>query len=145
MKSIITTLMAVSLLAHTSMANACGESLYRVGKGVSYRAYSAPLPANLLVFADSERARQVAAELAKAGHGVQVVQDTGELETELRKGGYDVVIAPSAQRETVESLASSGASFLAVGSGGADGRELAPDDDIKQYLKAIHKSLKQKA
>lgn len=144
MKALATIFFVTIALVVGSAAQACGESLYRVGKGVSYRAYSAPLPANLLVFADSERAKEVAAQLAQAGHGVHLVADTDELESELRKGGYDIVIAPSAQRATVESLASSESSFLAVG-GGSGSSELAPDDDIKRYLKAIHKALKRRA
>lgn len=139
----ISALIALAAVLVGTNAMACGESLYRVGKGVSYRAYSAPLPANLLVYANSERAKEIAAELARAGHGVHLVADASELESELRKGGYDVVIAPDSERQTVETLSSAGSSYLAVGSG--DGAGLAPDDNIKQYLKAIHKALKQKA
>jgi hypothetical protein len=34
-------------------ALACGDSLYRVGKGVSYRVYTAPLPGSVLVYGQS--------------------------------------------------------------------------------------------
>ena len=139
----ITAIFVIGAVLASANAWACGESLYRVGKGVSYRAYSAPLPANLLVYANSERAKEIAAELARAGHGVHLVADSAQLESELRKGGYDVVIAPDTERGTIESMSSTGSRYLAVGSG--EGAKLAPDDDIKRYLKAIHKALKQKA
>ena len=65
---------------------ACGDSLYRVGKGVSYRIYTAPLPGSVLVYGQSEGAQQLAEALAKSGHGVRLVSNTEELESELESG-----------------------------------------------------------
>ena len=75
-------------------ALACGDSLYRVGKGISYRAYTAPLPGSVLVYGQSEGAKQLAEALAQSGHGVRLVDNEIELSTELQTGDYDVVIAP---------------------------------------------------
>ena len=136
---------------------ACGDSLYRVGRDLSYRTYSAPLPGNLLVYADSESARQLATELAESGHGVILVGNPDDLVSELQKGGYDVVISPFSQRETVESAeASSGnfdATFVPIAAndeeedqaGEAYGQVIASTDTIKHYLRAIHRVLKMKA
>jgi len=138
-------------------AYACGDSLYRVGRSVSYRTYSAPLPGNLLFYADSESARQLATELAESGHGVNMVDNPEELASELEKGGYDVVITPFSQLETVEStidrIGESDASLLPIAANDEEeqqaeqsyGRALASTDSIKQYLRAIHRALKTRA
>ena len=44
MKLRFTMLIAVFASLFALEAFACGDSLYRVGKGVSYRVYTAPLP-----------------------------------------------------------------------------------------------------
>jgi hypothetical protein len=137
---------------------ACGDSLHRVGKGVSYRVYTAPLPGSVLVFGQTEGAKQLADALAKAGHGVHLVDSKEELEIEMVKGGYDVIIAPYSEHEAVESSAgkvtSVGATYLPVALNGAEGDlakksydkvMMADKDEIKHYLKAIHKTLRSKA
>jgi len=137
---------------------ACGESLHRVGKGVSYRIYTAPLPGNVLVYGQSEGTKQLAEALAKAGHGVRLVGSEEELELELEKGGYDVVIAAYSEREAVESnttgAAVSKTTFLPVALNSEEEKlakqsynrvMMAEKDGIKHYLKAIHKTLKSKA
>ena len=158
MKSLVA-LLAAAILTITSVdAFGCGDSLYRVGKGVSYRVYTAPLPGNLLVFAPTEGARQLAEELAKSGHGVHLVSNLDELESELQNGGYDVVIAPFSERSTIESAkadaSNSSASFLPVAFTKEDeqlakqsyDRVMVPEKhEIKHYLKAIHVALKSRA
>lgn len=134
-------------------AIACGDSMYRVGKGVSYRVYTAPLPGSVLVYGQSEGAKTLAEALAKSGHGVRYVQSEAELQSELSSGSYDVVIASYAEHDTVE--ASSGnTTYLPV----VDTRDqakmveanyakvmVADRDEIKHYLKAIHKTLKSRS
>ncbi|MDH4021233.1 MAG: hypothetical protein OEU84_16695 [Xanthomonadales bacterium] len=147
---LISTVISLNVLA-------CGDSLYRVGKGMSYRVYTAPLPGSVLVYGQSEGARQLAEELAKSGHGVHLVENEEELTTELVKGGYDVVIAPYSEHETIESSTdqadSSKVSYIPVTMSEGEerlakqsySRVMAADkDEIKHYLKAIHKTLKSK-
>jgi hypothetical protein len=138
-------------------ALACGDSLYRVGKGVSYRIYTAPLPGNVLVYGQTEGAKQLAEALAQSGHGVRLVDNQMDLTMELETGNYDVVIAPFSEHATVEASSESSGSvtttYLPVA---LDGNEeqiatqtyskvmVADKDEIKHYLKAIHKSLKSK-
>jgi hypothetical protein len=86
-------------------AIACGDSMYRVGKNVSYRVYTAPLPGSVLVYGQSEGARLLAEALAQSGHGVRYVQNEAELESELSSGSYDVVIASYSEHAQEEILA----------------------------------------
>ncbi len=143
----ITVILASSV---STAALACGDSLYRAGKGVSYRIYSAPLPGNLLIFGTSESARLLAEELARSGHEVQLVRNSDDLTQQLASGKYDVVIAPYGERESVEA-ANSSSSFLPIAVAGDEeklakqsyDRVMVPEKhEIKHYLKAIHRALK---
>ncbi len=147
--------LATTLLSGNVLA--CGDSLYRVGKGVSYRVYTAPLPGSVLVYGTGEGAEQLAQELARSGHGVRLVSNDEELQSEIGSGAYDVVIAAYADQSAVESTASNTANaptFLPVAMDSdqeARAREeyervmLAEKDEIKHYLKAIHQTLKQRS
>ena len=152
----LSTLLISAVISFNALA--CGDSLYRVGKGISYRVYTAPLPGSVLVYGQSESAQQLAEALAKSGHGVRFVSNEQELESELQSGGYDVVIASYSEREAVEATKSrataSETTYLPVA---LDSQEeslarvdydrvmVAEQDEIKHYLKAIHKTLKSKA
>ena len=150
----IVIIIATSLLG--TSAHACGDSLYRVGKGVLYRVYTAPLPGSVLVYGEGAAAEQLAQELARSGHGVRLVSTGDELQSEVVSGTYDVVIAAYSHQSTVEStvsLAANAPTFLPVALDPAEkaeaGKEykrvmLAETDEIKHYLKAIHQTLKQR-
>lgn len=141
----------------TGNALACGDSLYRVGKGVSYRVYTAPLPGSVLVYGQGEGAEQLAQELARSGHGVRLVSNDEELRAEVGSGAFDVIIAAYADQSTVESTVGADAdapTFLPVALDSAEERlaleryervMLAEKDEIKHYLKAIHQTLKQRS
>jgi len=148
-----------ALLASVFSMNAfaCGDSLYRVGKGVSYRVYTAPLPGSVLVYGESEGARQLAEALAQSGHGVRLVDNQMDLATELESGNYDVVIAPYSEHDSVEASANGfealQTTYLPVAMDRDEAKVahqdyekvmVADKDEIKHYLKAIHKSLKNK-
>ena len=149
-KSIRWVVLLVALVSFNAWA--CGDSLYRVGKGVSYRVYTAPLPGSVLVYGQSEGARQLAEALAQSGHGVQLVQNEIELNLELQSGDYDVVIAPYRDHGTVEASGSMAeATYLPVAMTKQEAKVanesyskvmVADRDEIKHYLKAIHKTLK---
>ena len=141
---------AVLALLFAVDAIACGDSMYRVGKGVSYRVYTAPLPGSVLVYGQSEGAKQLAEALAQSGHGVRFVESQADLELELSSGSYDVVIASYDDHDAVEANAS-GTSYLPVVASKDEVREaegsysqvmVADRDEIKHYLKAIHNTLK---
>jgi menaquinone-dependent protoporphyrinogen IX oxidase len=154
MKLPITAIIALASLFLSLEVFACGDSLYRVGKGVSYRVYTAPLPGNVLVYGQSESAKQLAEALAQSGHGVHLVENETDLAQEMSSGGYDVVIATYSDHALVEAnQEGSGTEFIPV----AESKEeeqaanrsydrvlLADQAEIKHYLKAIHKLLKSK-
>ena len=150
---------AVFLIICSLGANAwaCGDSLYRVGKGVAYRVYTAPLPGNVLVYGSSEAAEELAKALSESGHNVDVVHTELELSLEMGNGGYDVVIGSYSDHDAIESMVSttvSKATFLPVVDSETEEKAVkqsydrvmvANRDEIKHYLKAIHKTLKSKA
>ena len=153
-RTLLLATLASSLVAGNALA--CGDSLYRVGKGVSYRVYTAPLPGSVLVYGQGEGAEQLAQELARSGHGVRLVSNDTELRTEIGSGAYDVVIAAYSDQSAVEStstFAVNAPTFLPVA---LDSNQealarkeyervmLAEKDEIKHYLKAIHQTLKQR-
>ena len=153
-RTVFLTALAVTLIGGN--AYACGDSLYRVGKGVSYRVYTAPLPGSVLVYGDGEGADLLAKELARSGHGVKLVRNDKELQAELGSGAYDVVIAAYADQSLVVpsvNAAAGATTFLPVALTEDEEKQareehehvmLAEKDDIKHYLKAIHQTLKQK-
>lgn len=154
MKSPITAVIVLLTLFLSLEAFACGDSLYRVGKGVSYRVYTAPLPGSVLVYSQSEEAKQLAEALAQSGHGVRLVESESEFAQEMGKGGYDVVIAAYSDHAVVEAnQEGSGTQFIPVALSEEEEQAakqsydrvlLADQAEVKHYLKAIHKSLKSK-
>lgn len=155
MKSPVFTLIVLLALSLSLEAFACGDSLYRVGKPVSYRVYTAPLPGSVLVYSQSEAAKQLAEALAQSGHGVYLVESEAEFAQEMKQGGYDVVIAAYSDHAVVEAnQEDTGTEFIPVAVSKDEEQAakrtydrvlLADDAEIKHYLKAIHKSLKSKA
>lgn len=132
---------------------ACGESLFRVGKGVTFREYSAPLPGSILVVANTEAEMVLVERLAAAGHDIHVVSDPSEIGAELQNHDVDIVLAYYSQREFVEAQMSDSltVTFIPVAQDGtqevsqADAsyqQSLTNEDSVLIYLKTIHKTLK---
>jgi len=153
--AILLATIASTLIAGNALA--CGDSLYRVGKGVSYRVYTAPLPGSVLVYGHGVAAEQLAQELARSGHGVRLVSSDVELQAEIGSGAYDVVIAAFSDHSAVESTthtAANAPTFLPVALDADEEAQalkeyervmIAEKDEIKHYLKAIHQTLKQRS
>lgn len=135
-------------------AFACSESLYRVGHGVKFREYTAPIPGNVLVIAKTEAEREFASWLASAGHQVKVVERADAVGDALKAKPYDVILGYFADRETIEAesdRSNSTAAFIPVVSKGSVDevvakatyrRTLTSDSGGRDYLKAIHKEIK---
>jgi len=135
-------------------ASACTESLFRVGKGVQYRQYQAPLPGNILMVARTKTERMVAEWLASTGHNVQVVEDPDRLATYLSKDMYDVVLAHYDDRDEVaaqEASAGAHVKYIPVADesegeqqeAAAQFRQtLNSNSSPKDILKAIHRTMK---
>jgi len=152
MKTAIATLTACMTIMISSNVLACGESLFRVGKGVSFREYTAPLPGNILVVAKTDAELAMVERLAAAGHSIHVVSDPSQIRDELQQHEIDIVLAYFSQRETVEAqTASSSVAYLPVAMEGTAEekqamslyeRSLSNEDSVKNFLKTIHRTLK---
>ena len=134
-------------------ANACGESLFRVGRGVAYRAQTAPLPGNVLVVAPSAESKELVEKLSAAGHRVRVVDSPEQVAEEIRSGKYDVVLASYNDRHMITADSSGVAkapAYIPVATedsqkalaAQAYPRYLSINDDFTQYLRVIHRTLK---
>jgi hypothetical protein len=132
-------------------AQACGESLFRVGRGAAYRAQTAPLPGNVLLVSPSAEAKALAERLAAAGHHVRVVDTADLIAAELGKDKYDVVLASFNDRELVAAqTAGATASYIPVATEEGQSelaaqsfeRHLSADDDFTQFLRVIHRTLR---
>jgi hypothetical protein len=142
---------AASFSSVTFDASACGESLFRVGRGAAYRAQTAPLPGNVLLVAPSEEAKALAERLAAAGHKVHIVETANLISDELKNGKYDIVLASYNDRELVAAQ-TAGATAKYVPVATEEGqkeaaaqsyeRYLSRDDDFTQFLRVIHRTLK---
>ena len=137
----------------TANALACGESLFRVGKGVGFREYTAPLPGSVLVVANTPGEMAMVERLAAAGHDVLVVSDPSEIRNALENHEIDIVLAYYSQRDEVESqmTPAAPATYIPVAVDGtaevSDAGEqyqttLTNEDSVLQYLKTIHLTLK---
>lgn len=148
----IATLTACAATLISGSVLACGESLFRVGKGVNFREYTAPLPGNILVVAKTEAELAMVERLAAAGHNIHVVSDPSEIRDELQQHEIDIVLAYFSEREmVVAQSASSSATFLPVAMDGTQEeaeaeqmfeRSLSNEDSVKKFLKTIHRTLK---
>ena len=110
----LTTLTGCILALIAGNAFACGESLFRVGKGVAFREYTAPLPGSILVVANTEAELALVERLAAAGHDIHVVSDPSEIGEELQEHDIDIVLAYYSEREVVEDEMSSMASVAYI-------------------------------
>ena len=137
-------------------ASACGESLFRVGKGVAFREYTAPLPGSILAVANTEAELALVERLAAAGHDVHVVTDPSKIGEELKNHKIDVVLAYYSARDVVEDEMASMASatYIPVAMDGTleifeagerYQQSLSNEDSVLKYLKTIHKTLKEQS
>ena len=153
MRTTIALLAVLAAAGISQTAIACGDSLYRVGKGTPYRTYTTPLPGQLLIYADNENAESLAQGLADSGHDVFVAVTTDALRDALEQGDFDVVLAPFTKRDVVAASGNTSTSYLPVAGDREErkaaaqtfDRVLESDDNIKRYLKTIHKTLKSRA
>jgi len=152
----VAALSAISLPVVPNQVFACGESMFRLGKGVHFQAYYAPIPGSVLVYARTDEERAIAEQLQEAGHSVQIVSNDLDLAMEMQNQQFDVVVAPFSKRDEVEAQTSQIANHPdwvpVIESGSADAKlarsqyrhTVSVNDDIRKYLKAIHQSLNAK-
>jgi hypothetical protein len=151
-RAALTALITCSAAFLSADVLACGESLFRVGKGLTYRDYTAPFPGNILIVANTEGEFAMAERIAAAGHHVHVISDPGEISDQLQDEQFEVVMAYYTQRKIVETqLRDTSITYLPVAHAGTPEEELAEsayrsslssDDSVKTFLKTIHRALK---
>lgn len=146
--------LAALLVFMSETASACGESLFHVGKGVTFRDYTAPLPGKILIVARTEGELILAERLAAAGHEVRIVADPNEIGDVLADADFDIVMTLFAQRQIVEAQlrsVASNVSYLPVAQKNTPEEAAAKDvtryalstgDSIKHFLRSIHRTLK---
>lgn len=144
----------IILIANDTLA--CGESLYRVGRGVLYREYTAPLPGRILVVARTEPELAMAERIAAAGHDVHVVSWPDAIGNEIDSSdhGFDLVLAYYSQRAEIEAqTAATSIGYLPVivnpneeaEAEALYGRYVPDQASVKQFLKSIHSALRARA
>lgn len=105
-----------------SVAYACGDKFLMVGRGARFnQAYAAIYPAAILLYAHAGRVASTAmldpqfqANLARAGHRVQVVKDEEQLAQVLQTGDFDLVLADIGDVEATKPKADQSPSKPAV-------------------------------
>lgn len=143
----------ITLLAGTALA--CGESLFRVGKSVAFRQYTAPLPGSIIAVANTEAELMMVEQLVAAGHDVHIVAEPGDIAHEMQEHSFDIVLAYFHQREIVAAQTKLATiAYIPVAMNGTDeeglarqmfDRSLSSDDSVKKFLKTIHRTLKSRS
>lgn len=153
----VTVVVALALPVLTNNAFACGESMFRIGKGVHYRSHMAPISGAVLVYARTDQELAIAEKLQQAGHSVLMVSTDVDLALEIKRQQFDVIVAPYSKRDEVEAQSAQTDNHLewvpVVQRGSADAklaksqysRIVSVNDDVRKYLKAIHQTLRAKS
>ena len=88
------------LLVHNqTLLHACGEKLLLLGRGIRFQSRHTPRAASVLLYLPQSASGRPLSDpnlesaLREAGHAVRAVTTSGDLETALRSGAYDVVLA----------------------------------------------------
>lgn len=97
-------------------ANACGDKLLVLGRGIRLGTLLGNRPVKILAYqhagthgADLITDSQFQSALKSAGYQLRVVRDTEELEVALRLGKYDLLLADIADSDALESTLQSSA------------------------------------
>lgn len=146
----IITIALCTVFSMPTITLACGESLFRVGKGVTYREYNAPIPGNIVMIARTRGELAMAERIAAAGHQVTVVSDATQLSTMVNEN-TDIVMAWYSERDmALAAAAKHEVAYLPVTANGelrmarSQYRQaISSDGDVKDFLKAIHRTLRQ--
>lgn len=93
-------LVVLVVVMHGSTAlQACGEKLLVLGRGIRFQSRHTPRAASVLLYVPQSATGRPLADpnlesaLKEAGHAVRAATTSADLETALRSGSYDVVLA----------------------------------------------------
>ena len=101
MRHLLVSIVVVSaaLGQHPVPVHACGEKLLVLGRGIRFQSRHTPRAASVLLYLPQTGSGQSLSDphlesaLREAGHAVHAVTTTADLESALRGGIYDVVLA----------------------------------------------------
>lgn len=86
-----------------SPAHACGDKLVSLVRGIRFqRAYQAARPGSILIYAgaggeQTVKETKLQSSLKRAGHDIQIVTDSSQLDEVLRAQHFDLVLADVAE------------------------------------------------
>ena len=89
----------LAIVEHAVPLAGCGEKLMVLGRGVRFQSRHTPRAASVLLYLPQVSPGQslndphLESALREAGHAVHAVTTSADLESALRRGGYDVVLA----------------------------------------------------
>ena len=92
-------IVAALLMQNPTTAQACGDKLLLLGRGIRFQSRHTPRAASVLLYLPQTGSGRsltdpnLESALKEAGHGVHAVTTTGDLESALRSRAYDVVLA----------------------------------------------------
>jgi len=87
------------LIHNPALLHACGEKLLVLGRGIRFQSRHTPRAASVLLYVPQSASGRpltdpsLESALREAGHAVHAVTTSADLETALRSGTYDVVLA----------------------------------------------------
>jgi hypothetical protein len=87
------------VIQNPALLHACGEKLLLLGRGIRFQSRHTPRPASVLLYLPQSAAGQpltdpnLESALEEAGHEVRAVTTSADLDSALRSGSYDVVLA----------------------------------------------------
>lgn len=165
--AILFSIVILSVPALWRVAEACGDKLLLVGRGVKFgRAYASEYPGNILLYARPStnpkapiRDPRLHKRLRQAGHALSVIEDAALLEQALRTVAIDVVLADVAEAAMLEPLAADAPSRPATryvlfrSSNKEEARRLQQQfvcplkgsDGVTRYLDVIEDTMKTRA
>ena len=96
---LVVALLATALSQTVVPLHACGDKLMMLGRGIRFQSKHTPRAAAVLLYlpesatGDALTDPKLETALREAGHAVRAVTSTSELDTALRSGTFDVVLA----------------------------------------------------
>lgn len=88
-----------AVVENPALVHACGEKLLVLGRGIRFQSRHTPRAASVLLYLPQTGATRTLTDpnlesaLKEAGHAVRAVTTVADLESALRSGSYDVVLA----------------------------------------------------
>jgi len=129
----------MSVVMQNSTLVACGEKLLALGRGIRFQSRHSPRPASVLLYLPQSASGRpltdpnLESALKEAGHTVRAATTNADLESALRSGAYDVVLAnitDAADLERAQAVTAGNAVVLPAV------YLVAPDQQGKQKTKA---------